>query len=170
MRRFNPTLFNYLNEHGEEHIIKEWVDIVNKKFNENFTLKQMQVYFSRYGIPHKYEHKNKSHSNLALPIGSERTKSDGMVQVKVGPHKWAYKQRKIYEEYYGVKLKEDEYVIFLDQNRNNFDIDNLKLVTRRESAVMANNNLFSKNKKVTETGNLVAKLIIKTKEIGNENE
>lgn len=157
-------MYNYLFEHGEEHIVKEWVEIINNKFNENFTLKEMQHYFVRHHIPVKYEMPKRRNHALAHEIGSERVKSDGMVQIKVAPHKWVYKQRNIYENYYHVKLKEDEYVIFLDQDRSNFDINNLKVISRRESAIMANEKLFSKNKDVTETGNLVAKLIIKTKE------
>ena len=101
---------------------------------------------------------------LDKPIGSEYTKPDGMVMVKVTKDKWVYKQRLIYEQYYGVHLPEDVYVIFLDQNRNNFDIANLKAVSRREASYMSNHNLSSKKPNVTLLGLDVARCIIKTKE------
>lgn len=167
-RNYNPKMKQYLLEHGEEHIIKEWVDIVNSKFGTDFDVHEMQHYFTRHHIAFKYEKPNKSNTGLAHPIGSERTKSDGMVQIKVAPHKWEYKQRYIYEQYYGVELKEDEYVIFLDRDRSNFDINNLKKVTRRESAVMANLDLFTGCKELTELGLSIAQLNIKVKEVKDE--
>lgn len=167
-RKFNEKMHKWLVANGKNYTCKELIIILNDKFNENFTLKQMQQYFWHHDdVTFKYEKANKSHNNNPLPIGSERIKGDGMVQVKIGPKKWVYKQRKIYKDYYGVKLKDDEYVIFLDQNRNNFDISNLKVISRRESAIMANNHMFSTNSEVTKTGTLVAKTIIKLKEVKN---
>ena len=165
-RKFNPQLHEWLVKNSKDYTAKELVVKAKELFNEDFTLKQMQQYFWHHdNIQYKYEQKNKSHSNKALPIGSERIKSDGMHQIKVGPRKWVYKQRKIYEEYYNVKLKDDEYVIFLDQDRNNFSIDNLKVISRRTSAIMANEKLFFKNKDLTATGVVLAETIIKTKEV-----
>lgn len=40
--------------------------------------------------------------------------------------------RIVYEKHHGVKIKDDEAVVFLDQNKMNFNIDNLKLVKQRE--------------------------------------
>lgn len=157
-RVFNERMHKWLCKNSQNFTAKELVLIVNNKFNEDFTLKQMQQYFWHHPeLIYRYEKPNKKHSNNPLPIGSERRKSDGMWQIKVGPKKWEYKQRKIYEDYYGVKLKDDEYIIFLDQDRNNFDISNLKKITRRESATMLSYGLFSKNPMVTETGILVAR-------------
>ena len=157
-RTFNKEMHDWLSKNAKDYTVKELMNIVNEQFDEDFTLKQMYQYFWHHPeLTYKYEQRNKSHSNKGLPIGSERMKSDGMWQVKVGPKKWEYKQRKIYEDYYGVKLKEDEFIIFLDQNRNNFDISNLKKISRRESATMLSHGLFSKEPLVTETGILVAR-------------
>jgi len=170
MRKFNKQMYNYLQKHGEEHTLKEWHKIINKKFKEDFTLKETRKYFVRHDIKFKYEMPRKANGGLklAFPIGAERTKPDGMVQVKIAPKKWEYKQRLIYEQYYGVKLRQDEFVIFLDQNKNNFAIDNLKVISRQESAYMVNQKLFSKDKNATETGILITKLVNKTKEVTNE--
>lgn len=165
-RRFNKEMYDYLKLHGKEHILKEWLLIINEKFNENFTLKDTQNYFVRHDIPFKYEQSKKSNHGIngGFPTGAERTKADGMVQVKVGTRKWEYKQRLIYEQYYGVKLTSDDYIIFLDQDRTNFDISNLKRVSRRESSVLANQKMFSHNPKITELGIDVAKTMIKAKD------
>lgn len=157
-RKFNENMHKWLCKNAKNFTVKELVLIVNNKFGEDFTTKQMHQYFWHHPeLKCKYEQENKSHPNKGLPIGSERRKPDGMWQVKVGPKKWEYKQRKIYEDYYGVKLKDDEYIIFLDQNRDNFEISNLKKISRRESATMLSYGLFSTDPLVTETGILVAR-------------
>lgn len=165
-RKFNVKMLNYLKKKGKKHTLKEWTRIINKKFSENFTLTETQRYFARHDISFKYENVKKSNYWNALPIGSERVKDDGMVQVKIAPRKWEYKQRLIYEQYYDVKLTSDDYIIFLDQDRTNFDISNLKKVTRRESAILSNQKLFSKNPILTDTGIYIAKTIIKAKDRG----
>ena len=48
---------------------------------------------------------------------------------------------------------------------HNFDINNLKVVSRKESAYMINQGLFSKDKSVTNLGIVVAKHHYKIKEI-----
>lgn len=164
-RRFSNAMLVWLENNAKDYTARELVGILKEKFDVDFILKHLQQYLVRHDIAYKYEQPYKSHSNRGLPIGSERTKADGMVQVKVAPKKWEYKQRLIYEQYHNVKLKENEYVVFLDQNRNNFDIDNLQVLTAKESGFMANEKLFSKDKLATETGILATKLYYKTKEM-----
>lgn len=168
-RKFNKDMYDYLVKNGYKHTLKEWVVILNNKYNENFTLKNIQQYFFRHCIEYKYEMPNHSNNNVyKCSIGSERVKGDGMVQVKIAPRKWEYKQRLIYEQYYNVKLTSDDYIIFLDQDRTNFDIKNLKRISRHESSILSNQKLFSKNSSVTELGILIAKLMIKTKKLRKE--
>lgn len=169
-RKYNKDLIEWLNHNASKYMIDELVPIVNKKYKETYTRVQLQKLLVRNKIQYKYKDKNKSHNMSRLHIGTEYTKSDGMVLVKVGRNEWKYKQRLIYEEYYNVKLKEDEYVIFLDQDRTNFNINNLKVITRRESSILANQHIFSKIPEATKTGIQVAKLMIKMKELKKEGE
>ena len=144
--------------------INELVKIANKDYN--ITKKQLTLYLSKRQIRYKDYNKNKVRlMGENIPIGTEYVKPDGMVLVKVSKSKWQYKQRLIYEKYHKVKLTSDDYVIFLDQDRTNFNIDNLRVVSRRESSILANQKIFSSNPKVTETGIDVARLIIKLKDI-----
>lgn len=62
---------------------------------------------------------------IPRPLGTEVKKSNGRVYVKVGNKKWKLKQRYLYEQAHNVKLRKDELIIFLDGNKDNFDIDNL---------------------------------------------
>lgn len=130
----------------------------------DINISQLRQFFYKRNIKYKDYNINKVRDmGDKIPIGQERKKPDGMVQVKVAKNKWEYKQRLIYEQYYNVKLTSDDFIIFLDQNRNNFDIKNLKRITRHESAILSNQKMFSKNPEVTNLGVDVAKLMIETK-------
>ena len=163
-RRINIELTEWLRENARNYTIDDLLVMVNKKFKETYTRLQLQKYLVRNKIEYKYKNKKNSHNMSRLPIGTEYTKKDGMVLVKIGRNKWEYKQRYIYEQYYG-KIPKNMYVIFLDQNRSNYDINNLRAITRRESSIISNQKIFSKSKEVTETAIEVAKLIIKSRDV-----
>lgn len=167
-RKYNVELILWLKDNADKYTVDELVPIVNKKYKETYNRLQVQKLLVRNKIKYKYKNKNKSHNQSRLPIGYEYTKSDGMTLVKVGKNEWKYKQRYIYEQYYGIKLSSDMFVIFLDQDRTNFDINNLKAITRRESSILSNQKIFSKNPLATDTAIQVVKNIIKTKELRGE--
>lgn len=137
-----------------------------KKQYKTITKKQLQSYLSKRKIRYKDYNIDMIRGNQGdnVPIGTERVKSDGMVQVKIAKDKWEYKQRLIYSQYHNVQLTSDDYIIFLDQDRTNFDINNLERVSRRESSIIANEKLFFKNSNLTKAGIDVVKLMIKTKD------
>lgn len=147
------------------NILDDLLKVAKYKYQYNITKKQLQSYLSKRKIRCKDYNVNKVRNmGNKVPIGVEYTKSDGMVLVKVDKDKWEYKQRLIYSRYYNIELTTDDYIIFLDQDRTNFDIQNLRKISRRESAITANQKLFSKEPIITETGIDIAKLIIKTKD------
>lgn len=169
-RTINNKLKQYLIDFNGKLTIDELLPKVNKKFKENYTRLQLQKYLVRNKIPYKYTNKNKIREmGKNIPIGTEYTKPDGMVMIKVSKNKWVYKQRLIYEKHYGVNLKNNEYVIFLDGNRNNFKINNLMLLTNKEAgylgAFKVNDSIDIKNKNVIKTEIAIAKLMIKAKEL-----
>lgn len=163
-RKINKKLTKWLEENAINYNCEELAKLVNDKFKENYSSRSIRQYCVRNRIKYKYMNKNLSRkpSNY-LPIGTERIKSDGMIMVKIASNKWEYKQRVIYEKYHG-EIPKDMFVIFLDGNRNNFNIDNLKAITRKTSSLMANYKLFSKDKDVNETGIILSNLIIETRE------
>lgn len=152
----------------------ELFEIAIKKYKYNITKKQLKSYLSKRKIRYKdFDYARSKRTKNAgdnYPIGSERTKSDGMVQIKIAKDKWEYKQRYIYKKYYNCELTSDDYIIFLDHNRNNFDINNLMKINKRESAILANQQLFSKDQEITKTGIQIAKLMIKLKAKENKYE
>jgi len=169
MRRYGLTysndMYEFLCKNASSHTIKELVKIIKDKFNIDIENKKLAQYCIKMKIQYKYEKPKKSHSNTPTKIGTIVIKKDGdYLKIKTDNHKWEYLQRKVYQDHYGVKLPEDVYVIFLNQDRRDFDIKNLKAITRRSSAIMSKDELFSTEPRITKLGHLNSKLKIKSKE------
>ena len=105
-----------------------------------------------------------------LPIGTERVKDRDRIYVKVAKNKWIYKQRYIYEQYHKVKLTSNDFIVFLDGDKTNFNIDNLYKITRYEAAHLGNICAHSKSKDVRRVSIDVAKLMVKIKDWEKEYE
>lgn len=97
------------------------------------------------------------------PVGSERICSkDGYILVKVkddGKYqdRWRLKHLVVWEKAYG-KVPENHAIIFLDSDRGNVTLENLKMITRTDLATMNKYNLFSSDPEVTKTGLKLARL------------
>ena len=164
---------------------QELADLFNQKFNTNITSRTIKSYkannnlnsgltgkFRKGQTPHnkgkkmpkevyeKVKHTMFANGNVPpnhRPVGSERISKDGYIEVKVAePNKWRLKQRVVYEEAKG-KIPEGCTIIFLDGNKRNLDIDNLRCVTRSELLYLNCNGLNNSNE-ITETGILMARL------------
>lgn len=162
--KFEKDMIRLATDNSLDGLLK----VAKSKYKYNITKKQLRLYLSKRKIRYKDFDYARSERTRNLgdyyPIGYEYTKDDGMVLVKIAKDKYMYKQRYIYEQYYNVKLTSDDYIIFLDQDRTNFNIDNLKRINRRESSIVANQKLFFNKPELTKTGIEIAKLMIKVKE------
>ena len=158
-------MYEFLCKNASSHTIKELVEMLEKELAVCIEKKQLAQYCIKMHIQYKYEKPKKSHSNIPTKNGTLAIKTDGdYIKVKTNKNKWEYLQRVIYQNAYNVKLPEDVYVIFLDQDRRNFNVKNLKAITRRSSAIMSKDGLFSIEPKITKLGHLSSKLNIKAKE------
>lgn len=103
------------------------------------------------------------------PIGSERINVDGYVEIKVGePAKWKLKQRCIWESVKGEQLKSDDVIIFLDQNKQNFAIDNLYKLKRSELIRYNQSRLYCENADISKAAAQIAQLKVAIKRNNNE--
>lgn len=98
--------------------------------------KKWDEYMSPEGQAHSraacYQKGNRPHN--AAPVGTEVFMPDsGYWKIKVAePNKWQLKQRYIWEQAHGEKVPAGHVVAFLDGDVNNFDPENLVLMTKRE--------------------------------------
>ena len=105
----------------------------------------------------KKGHTPKNHK----PVGSERIGNrDGYTMIKVAePNVWKLKHKFVWEQKNG-KVPKGYIVTFLDGNRQNFNLNNLALISQAENAIMEKYKLRSKNPEFTKTGILISKVIL----------
>jgi len=68
------------------------------------------------------------------PVGSTRTTRDGYTEIKIaeGLYMWRPLHRENWKKKYGKYPPRGHAILFIDGNKQNCSIDNLKLVTRKE--------------------------------------
>ena len=195
----NSEEIEYLKEIVESRTCKEIAELVNKKFNTNYSEKDIYNAKRRYklksgvdctfkkgNIAHnkgkkwdeympkssqenskKTQFKKGSKPHNWLPVGSEWVNDRGYTYIKVAePNDWQLKHRNIYEKHYG-KIPKGYCVLFLNGDKNDFSLDNLKLIQIRHKLMMKNLHYISKEKEVTKTGLANVKLMTKIYDIKN---
>ena len=146
--------------------VKEIAELLNNKFNTQFSKSHIAYIKNKYNIRSgpiaTFE---KGHTPLRYkPIGHERIKN-GHVYIKVAePSVYISKQRYIYEKAHG-KIPKGYVVIFKDRDKRNFDLENLMLVSQSEFLIMNDNHLYKDESELTETGALIAKIIDRTNKL-----
>ena len=183
--KYTDEMKQFILENYKGRYNQELTDLFNQKFNTNITSRTIKSYkannklnsglsgkFRKGQAPHnkgkkmpKEVYEKVRHTMFAKgnvppnhrPVGSERISKDGYIEVKVAePNKWRLKQRVVYEEAKG-KIPEGCTIIFLDGNKQNCNIDNLRCITRSELLYLNCNGLNNSNE-ITETGILMARL------------
>lgn len=180
----------YLEEITPGHHHKEILQMMNRKFEYQFSIRQITGAIKRYNLNTGFTgHFKKGHEpfNKGVKgvcakgcektwfkkghkpvnykqVGSERVNVDGYIEIKVAePNTWELKHRVVWEKEKG-KIPRGYAVIFADGNRQNTDINNLMLVSRKELLVMNGNGLIKEDAELTKTGKIVAELMIKVNE------
>lgn len=154
---------SYKNNHGISsgltgHFTKGQIPAnKGKKMPEHLYEKAKATMFKKGQMP--------SHTD---PIGTEKMLADGFVWVKVDDVlkakkqvNWKQKHVLLWEQANG-KIPENHIIIFLDGNRENFDLDNLKMISKATNVRLNQNHLRYKEKELTEAGIAVAELITMT--------
>lgn len=163
-------------------------EIFNKEFKSNIKRSQIRTYmknhniknglrgcFQKGHIPMNKGTKGLTSANKTSfkkgqkpvnhkPVGSERIDVEGFVLIKVAePSVWKFKHRVLWEKANG-KIPRGSAIIFLDGNRQNLDINNLAIVTKRQILEMMRSRLFSSSSEITKTGVIISELNIKIRE------
>lgn len=163
---------------------KDMAKLVNEKIGTCYTHDQIKSYYRRHDInsglngqfPKGHAPANKG-THIGgweptqfkkghipanyKPVGTEQIKGDGYVWVKIAdPNKWRQKHIFVWEKEKG-EVPENHVLLFLDGNKQNPDIKNLKLISRRQLAALNRNHLLQKDKNLNVTALLTADLIIK---------
>ncbi|MEG2625791.1 MAG: HNH endonuclease signature motif containing protein [Christensenella sp.] len=162
-------------------------DLLNAKFGTRYTKGQMKSIYSRWKlnsgllgrfpkghIPANKGKKGFSYPGMVktqfkkghvphnwLPVGRERITRDGYTEVKIAePNIWKLKHRLVWEEHNG-PISKGCAIVFLDQNKQNFAIENLQMLQRRQLSILNKKRLLHTNAEASKTGILLAEVIIK---------
>lgn len=186
----------YLKEITPGHHYVEIAELMNKKFDREFTVKLVKNAIGRYklntGFNGRFEKglipHNKGQKGVCAKgaekgwfkkgqtpinhksVGSERITKDGYIMLKVAePNKWRLKHVVEWEKNNG-KLPKNHALIFLDRNKQNTSLDNLQLVSRSELLIINRDNLLKDNKELNETAVIIAKVTDKVQKIRNRSD
>ena len=156
--KWSDEEIQYLRDNAKGKLLNELTSIFNYRFGHKLTPTQVRGALSRNDI------RMETRASWTVDIGTEYLNKAGYVEIKVSKDKWVFKHVYIYEKHFG-KIQGDNQVIFLDGDKTNFNIDNLKEVTRAQVIVMNRLRLRSSNAELTKTGIHIANLIIKANEM-----
>ena len=197
MKKYTDDIINFLREIAPGKTYKEIVEIFNKKYDLEMTVKKLSSLLGRKKIKtgttgcfrkgfipwnkgkkgyigaNKTSFKKGNKPKNWRPIGSERINDEGYTLIKVSNEggmlkRWALKHRVVWEQHHKKKIPKGSVIIFADGNKNNLNIENLICVTRNELKVLNRCRLISSVPELTKTGLNVAKLKIKLEELRKE--
>lgn len=99
------------------------------------------------------------------PVGSERITVNGYTEIKIkDPNKWGYKHVELYKKEKG-RVPKGHIIIFLDSDKSNISVDNLKAVSRKLSLVMNRNKYGSTPNKFKPTVEVISQIQLKAGEL-----
>jgi hypothetical protein len=181
----------YLAKVTPGHHYSEIKELMNGKFNFDFTIDQIKNAINRYklntGFSGQFSKghtpKNKGVKGVVYegckktwfkkgnepvnhrPVRSERINVYGYTEVKVAePNKWKLKQQLVWEEHNG-PIPKGHVIVFGDRDKQNFNIDNLILISKKQLLVLNRNNLIKENTDSTKTGIIIADIYMKINEV-----
>lgn len=185
---YPPEVRAFIKENHKGCGPTEMAKRIEEKFGISYTPKQLHAYYHNHGLTSgltgqfekghvpwskgkKLELNERQIASQfrpghvpenAVPVGTILKKADGYLWRKISDEKgfsknWKQEHILRWEEVNG-PVPEKHCLIFLDGDRENVELSNLKLISRGELAVMTRLHLRSEDPEITETGLLIAKL------------
>lgn len=122
-------------------------------------------------LEYGYDRKGWHMPHNTVPVGTIALNGDGYYVIKLRDdpgltqrEKWMAYHRYLYEQHYGVKLGKRDIIIFLDGDRTNCDIKNLKRISKRENQCINSKGLRFKDPELTKVGVGIARVATFRKE------
>ena len=133
-RLFCKEALEYMRNHNQDSY-EQLKDDVNSIFGKNYSLQQIKSACYWYKL--REFQKRRETKSFSKPDFSERLRKGerSRIEIKING-KWISKSKYVYETSTGKKVQDDEVIVFLDGNFNNFDLDNLLCVKRKEVGVV----------------------------------
>ena len=143
---------------------KELTELFNIKLNVNYTVQQISNFKRNRGLKSGYGRSNWNPRHV--PIGTETLIANGYIKVKLAePNHWVYKHRLMWERANG-PIQDNHLLVFLDNNKQNCNLENLALVDASTHGYMFKNDDYTTDGELTKSAIGISKLMstIKTME------
>ena len=164
MKPYSKELTQFIKNNCLKYNTDKMVSLIYENFGKKMSTKTLRKYYYRHNLTYKRKYNRKDKAIFAREIGFESPPDkNGLVRIKINDKQWKYKQRYIYEQYYG-EIPEDYVVIFLDGDKTNYNIDNLYAVSKETARTFycITSDEKPKRKDLTEIGLLIAEIKNKT--------
>lgn len=146
---YSKEMFEFM-QNGKYKTRQELCDAFNKKFNLNLTLGKLRDLNTKRKLNIGNPTRNianlekgfiKIRGYISKNIGDEVEKGEDVPYIKLGQNNYVPKHRYLYEQYHNVTLDFDDLIIFLDNDKTNFNKENLYKVSRAVAGIMVGNDL-----------------------------
>jgi hypothetical protein len=129
--KYTPEIIEAIKEVCKGRRSAEIAQIINERFNTEFTPAAICSYMSEHRIQTGIQPWKKHATSKWRQLGAEKKKG-GYIYTKVAqPNVWRLKHYIEWENHTGHAVQKDESLIFLDGDPNNTNFNNLYLVKRR---------------------------------------
>ena len=156
---YSKEMFEFM-RNGKYETRQELCDEFNKKFNLNLTLGKLRDLNTKHGLnignPTRNMHNLekgwiKTRGYTTREIGEEINRGEDVPYIKLSKNNYVAKHRYLYEQYHNVTLGINDLIIFLDNDKTNFNKDNLYKVSRAVSGILVGNELYGTKETDKET-------------------
>lgn len=180
MALFNQEQIEFIKRNVDGNRNKELAQMINEKFGLSITPIQIKQWKTTHNIKSKTslygwrkgktggtDFKNPVEYKHSKPVGSERTTKRGITQIKVARGKWVDKHRYIWEQVHG-PIPENNIVVFMNNDKTDFRMDNLKCISKRELSYMNKRKYEIYDSDSKEAAILLSKIGLKGSELSRE--
>lgn len=166
--KYTKEFEDFVRQNVNKYTKEDFRSLLQERYSIQISSEALRRYLNRHKITNKYSDYKKYNVRKVMqcPIGTEKITNEGVFIKVAQPDKWKRKSRVMYEKYHNCKLKDDEYIVFLNHNNKDFSKENLVKSSLKEISYLHNKEMYSSNPRLTELGILTTKLMIKLKEKG----
>lgn len=146
---YSKEMFEFI-QHSKYETRQELCDEFNKKFNLNLTLGKLRDLNTKHRLNIGNPTRNmnnlrkgwiKTRGYETKEIGEEIEMGEDVPYIKLGHNHYVAKHRYLYEKYHNATLDISDLIIFLDNDKTNFNKDNLYKVSRSIAGIMVGDEL-----------------------------
>ncbi|MFC0278118.1 HNH endonuclease signature motif containing protein [Enterococcus devriesei] len=180
MALFNQEQIEFINKNVDGIRNKELAQLINDRFSLSITPTQICQWKQTHGVKSRTslygwrkgkiggkDFKMPSEPSHGMPVGTERVNKRGITQIKIARGKWIDKHRQLWEQANG-PIPENHIVVFMNNDKTDFRLENLKCISRRELSYMNKQQYEVYDAESKESAILLSKIGLKGSELSRE--